>query len=363
MENNDSLRLIVLKSAEELGYEVNEKIKRLRNSDKDVIVKLDNPRFNNGESKAILQETVREKDTFILADIQNHLVSYNYYGENHFMSPDEHYRDIVRVISAMQGHAKKISVVTPLLYQSRQHKGKERESLDAAVALRELEDKRVKRIITYDVHNEGVRNAIPFTEFKNIYASNPIVNDFIDNEDIDYRKILVISPDEGAVTRSRVYADLFRAQLGLFLKRRDYSIFVDGKHPIVGHTYTGPRVKNKNVIIIDDMIASGGSIIDTAEKMKQKGAAKVYAIATFSLFTLGSKMFDEAYEKGIIDKIYTSNLTAIDPEIKNKPWLRCVNCSEQLAAYIDHFNHDKSLDELNSDDPSIGRKLEYKIKR
>ena len=285
--NDDNLRLIVLDNCKELGEKVNEHINKIRGTNKNYIVPIDVVRFNNGEGKLTIKDSIRKKDLYILSDVGNYSCTYEMYGFTNHMGPDEHFQDIKRVFYAVRGHTDDINVIMPLLYESRQHRRKSRESLDCAIGLQDLVHLGAKSIITFDAHDVGIHNAIPRNCFENFYCTNYIINDIIDNEKIDFKNMLVISPDTGAVDRARVYADILRTNVGMFYKRRDLTKIVDGKNPIIEHKYIGDDVKGKNLLIVDDMIASGDSVIDVAENLKKLGANKVFVTATFSLFTKG----------------------------------------------------------------------------
>lgn len=338
---NDNLKLIVFENAKELGIKVNKCINEIRGTDCNYIVPVTSSRFSNGEGKLRVDETVRDKDLYIISDVGNYSLSYTFHGMKHFISPDEHFQDIKRLISATSGHASKINLIMPLLYQSRQHKRKGRESLDCAVALQELERIGVTNIITFDAHDPNVVNAVPNLSFDNFYPTNIVIDEIEKNEDLS--DILVISPDMGAIERARYYADMLKCDVGLFYKRRDLTKVVDGKNPIVEHVYLGADVMGKNILIVDDMISSGSSMLETAEKLKEKGAKNIYLSATFALFTEGIDMFDEAYKKGIFNKVYVTNLSYIAPEIKNKDWYAEVDCSMKIAKIIDKLNKKESI--------------------
>ncbi len=290
-------------------------------------------RFGNGEGKVILKEDVHNKDVFILCDIGNYDCTYNLYGELNHMSPDDHYMNLKRTISAMRGNAKKIHVIMPLLYASRQHKRKENESLDCAMALQELRNLGVNRIITIDAHDPGVQNAIPCMSFENYYPTKIMLEELLQNHDFNLSELLVISPDTGAMDRARYYADLLKCDVGMFYKRRDLSKVVNGKNPIVAHEYLGKDVKEKSVLVVDDMIASGESMLEVAKELKTKGCKEVYLIATFGLFTKGIEVFDKAYQDGIFDRLYITNLTYMRKNI-DLPWLHIVDCGDFLKNII-----------------------------
>lgn len=359
---NDNLRLIVLDNCKEFGEKVNEHLNNMRDESKSYIVPIDNPRFSNGESKVKILDTIRSKDVYIISDVNNHSCTYKMHGYINHKSPDDHFTDIKRVIGAIMGHATSITVVMPLLYESRQHRRKGRESLDCAMALQELENMGVKGIITFDVHDPDIQNAIPYLPFENIYPTNAILNKFIDNENIDFRNLLIISPDTGAMDRARYFADMLKADVGMFYKRRDLSKVVNGKNPIVAHEYMGKDVKGQNVIIVDDMIASGSSMLEVAEELKKRGANKVYLTATFALFNEGIDKFNEAYKKGYFDKLYTTNLTYMNDDYKKREWVETVDCSRLLAKYINTLNKQQSICNLANGKEKILCKVNEKIK-
>ncbi len=340
----NGLKLIVLDSIKEVGKEVDNYLKKMNKTDNTFIMKVTKDRFNNGEGKIRIDETIRDIDVFIMADIGNYGETYQMHGFEVNMGPDEHFQDIKRAISALSGYPRRITVIMPLLYQSRQHKRKGRESLDCALALQELERLKVDHIITFDCHQREVSNAIPNLPFENIYPTNSILEDLVD--DTNVKKALVISPDMGAMERARYYADMLKLDVGVFYKRRDLSKVVNGKNPIVEHAYMGADVTNKTCIVVDDMIASGSSMLEVGEKLKEKGAKKVIFIASFALFTEGVERFDEAYKNKIFSKIYTTNLTYIPKEIKNKRWLKIVDCSKRIAELIDSIHKGKSISKI-----------------
>lgn len=342
----DSLRLIVLESSRELGGKVNSCINKLRNDNNNYIVPIQEIRFSNGEGKVVLGETIRDKNVYILADIGNHSCTYKLYGYDNHKSPDDHFQDIKRVISAIKGHASNVNVVMPLLYEARQHKRKGRESLDCAVALQELEDLGVNSIITFDVHDPNVQNAIPCMPFENFYATCSMLKDFGKNENIDYCNLMVISPDTGAMDRARYYADILKCDVGMFYKRRDLSVIVNGKNPITTHEYMGKDVEGKTVIVVDDMIDSGKSILEVVKELNKRKVKKVYMFATFSLFSEGIKEFNEYYERGMFNKLYSTNLTYVINDAKNAKWFHQVDCSPYLGAIIDTLDKHQSISPL-----------------
>ena len=315
-EINHELGIIALESCRELGEQVNKIIQQKRNTEESLLIPTNEIRFSNGEGKVKLPETVRGKDIYILCDVGNYSCTYKMFGFTNHKGPDEHFQDIKRTVSAIRGKAARITVIMPLLYQSRQHRRKGRESLDCALALQELERLGVDEILTFDVHDPNVQNAIPLLSFENLYPTYDIVKSLISNEDtlsLDKEKLLVISPDTGAMDRAIYYSSVLGVDVGLFYKRRDHSTVVNGKNPIVEHEYMGREVEGKDVLIVDDMIASGESVLDIALELKKRNAKNVYVATTFAFFTEGLEKFNEYYSDGIIAKVYSTNLTYISP--------------------------------------------------
>lgn len=340
----EDLRLIILDNIEDFGSKTNNYLKELRKANEDYIIPITRDRFSNGEGKIKIGGTVRDKDIYIISDVGNYDITYNMHGFTHHMSPDEHFQDIKRVISAISGYASKITLVMPLLYESRQHKRKGKESLDCAIALKELEALGVNHIVTFDAHDPNVANAIPNLPFENFYPTHDILTDLVANEDIN--NLLVVSPDMGAMERARYYAEMLGSDVGVFYKRRDLSKVVNGKNPIVEHVYMGADVKGKNIIVVDDMIASGSSMIEVASLLKEKGAAKFYFVATFALLTEGPNAFIKAYNEGLFNKLYTTNLSYVSEIIKKETWYQEVDCSNRMARIIDALNNKESLKPL-----------------
>ncbi len=352
------LGIISLESCKDLGGKIDNEIKRLRsielgsnpyedgNIPNTYLIPVQELRFSNGEGKVVLEETVRGKDIYILGDVGNYSCTYNMFGFENHKGPDEHFQDIKRVVSAIGGKARRVTVVMPLLYASRQHRRKGRESLDCSLALQELESLGVQEILTFDVHDPNVQNAIPLISFENIYPTYEIVKTFLTKEkglNIDKSNMLVISPDTGAMDRAIYYSNVLGLDIGLFYKRRDHSRVVGGKNPIVQHEYIGRDVAGQDVLIVDDMIASGQSIFDIAKELKKRKAKKIYVATTFALFTEGVEEFNRFYEMGFIDKIYSTNLTYIPQKIKECEWFCEVDMSEFMAKIIDFLNRDKSI--------------------
>ena len=358
------LGIIPMKSCEELGKKVDNYLVKWRkerskpeNTDlhfngyeRDTyIVKSECPRFASGEAKGTIKESVRGTDLYILVDVGNYSIEYNLSGRMVPMSPDDHYQDLKRVIAAAAGKANRINIIMPFLYESRQHKRTSRESLDCALALQELVQYGVTNIITFDAHDPRVQNAIPVSGFENIMPTYQFIKSLLRSTadiTIDKEHLMVISPDEGAMHRAIYFANHFGVDVGMFYKRRDYSRIVNGKNPIVSHDFLGTDVEGKDVIIIDDMIASGESMLDVARKLKSLHANRVFCLSTVGLFTAGLDVFDEAYEEGIIEKVITTNVTYQKPELKEREWYESADMSKYIAIIIDHLNHDASLSDL-----------------
>lgn len=354
------LGIIVLNNCRELGEKVNEHLKKLNKFKDSYIIPINEVRFNNGEGKIIIKETIREKNIFILSDVSNYNCTYKMYNETIHMGPDEHFQDIKRVISAMGGNTSKISVVMPYLYSSRQHKRKGRESLDCAVALQELEKLGIKNIITFDAHDPNVQNAIPCLSFENFYPTHTLLDEFIRDENVDFNNLLVISPDTGAMDRARYYADMLNCDAGMFYKRRDLSIIIDGKNPIIAHEYIGPNLEGKDILVVDDMIASGDSILDIVEEISKRKAKNVYIFCTFAWFTNGVEKFDEYFKNKKMKKLYTTNLAYVPSIVKDKKWFCGVDCSLYLANIINTLYHQKSLSPLMNGKKEILKKITEK---
>lgn len=303
-------------------------------------------RFGSGEAKCAINGTIRGADLFIIVDVTNYSETYKLYDTINHMSPDDHYQDIKRVIGAANGKAKRINVIMPFMYESRQHKRTKRESLDCALMLQELRSLGVENVLTVDAHDPRVMNAVPLSSFDSLSCSYQFINAILSKYDdivIDKEKLAVISPDIGAMERNIYYANVLGVDLGFFYKRRDYSKVVDGKNPIVAHEYLGSDVKDKDVIVVDDMIASGESLIETATKLKERKAKRVFACCTFGLFTKGLEIFDKAYNNGIIDAVFTTNCIYQKPELLTKKWYISVDIAEYIARIIESINHDSSI--------------------
>ncbi|ADO77246.1 ribose-phosphate pyrophosphokinase [Halanaerobium praevalens] len=357
------LGVIVHKSCKELGQKVDDYIVNRRREEfsdrcseyhldeiKDsYIIDSDIIRFANGEAKAHLKESIRGKDIFILADIGNYNVKYNMFGIENRMSPDDHFQDVKRLISAIAGKARRIHIIMPLLYESRQDKRNTRESLDCAMALQELEKLGVENIFTFDAHETRVQNAIPQTGFESLHSTYQIIkamNGLDEEVCFGNEQMMVISPDTGAMDRAIYYASVLGLDVGLFYKRRDYKKIVDGRNPIIQHEYMGAEVAGKDILIVDDMIASGGSVFDIAKELKQKNARNIYVAVSFTFFTNGIEKMDEYYEKGYISKLFSTNLTYIPEKFKQAEWFEEVDMSKLISLLIDTVNYDDSISPL-----------------
>lgn len=309
------------------------------------------PRFGSGEAKGLIRESVRGDDLYLLVDVCNYSLTYSVCGQTNHMSPDDHYQDLKRIIAAVGGKARRITVIMPFLYESRQHRRSARESLDCALALQELTQMGVENIITFDAHDPRVQNAIPLKSFETVQPTYQFIKALLKNVDnltVDADHLMVISPDEGALGRAVYYANVLGIDIGMFYKRRDYSRIVDGRNPIIAHEFLGANLEGKDVIIIDDMISSGESMIDVAAELKRRKAKRVFCATTFGLFTNGFKKFDEAYENGVIDRVLTTNLVYQPEELLSKPWYINVDMSKYIALLVDTLNHDSSISNLLS---------------
>jgi ribose-phosphate pyrophosphokinase len=354
-----ALGIIPLKSCTSLGESVNEYLVKWR-KDRDYIdargysrdsfiVNVETPRFGSGEAKGVIKESVRGSDLYIMVDITNHSLTYKLCGQINHMSPDDHYQDLKRVIAAVGGKARRITAIIPFLYESRQHKRSGRESLDCALALQELVSMGVSNIITFDAHDPRVQNSIPLHGFESIRASYQFVKNIcrsVDDLKIDSEHLMIISPDEGGTDRAVYLANVLGVDMGMFYKRRDYSKIVDGRNPIVAHEFLGSSVEGKDVIIVDDMISSGDSMIDVATELKKRKANRIFVVSTFGLFTNGLEKFDKAVEEGTIFKVCTTNLVYQSPELLSRPYYINCDMSKYIAYIIDTLNHDTSISDL-----------------
>ena len=361
------LGIVPLKSCEEIGKKVDAYLVKWRKEresqhkyklelesdgyERDTyIISSDAPRFGSGEAKGVVRESVRGDDLYFLVDVCNNSLTYRFYGMQNRMSPDDHYQDLKRVIAAVGGKARRINVIMPFLYESRQHKRTGRESLDCALALQELVSMGVDNIITFDAHDPRVMNAIPLHGFETMQPAYQFIKNILRYAEsdmiVDSDHLMVISPDEGGMSRAIYLANNLKVDMGMFYKRRDYSTIVDGKNPIVAHEFLGANVKGKDMIIVDDMISSGDSMVEVATLLKERGAKHIYMCATFGLFTYGMDVFDKAYEQGLFTKLVTTNLVYQPPELLSRPYYISCDMSKYLALIIDTLNHDASISSL-----------------
>ncbi len=345
------LRVIGMKGCEQFVSQVDYYLKdwRKNGTDSTYLVSTECPRFGTGEAKCVIHESLRGDDVYIVADVFNYSVTYKMYGQTVPMSPDDHYADLKRTISAIAGKARRISVIMPMLYEGRQHKRSSRESLDCALMLQELIHMGVTNFITFDAHDPRMNNAIPLSGFDNVQPTYQMIKALIrsvPDVNIDKDDLIIVSPDEGAMGRCMYYSSVLGVDIGMFYKRRNYSVIVNGRNPIEAHEYLGQDLDGKDVIIVDDMISSGESLLDVATKLKERGAKRIFNFATFGLFTSGFEKFDEAYQNGIIDKIFTTNLIYTNPELESREWHCSVNMCKYVAYIIDTLNHDDTISHL-----------------
>ena len=361
-----SLGLIPLNSCEELGKKVNDYLVEWRHSNDlehksniaftgyerdSYLIKAYTPRFGSGEGKGSIKASVRGNDLYLMVDVCNYSLTYNLYNYTNHMSPDDHFQDLKRVIAAIGGKARRITVIMPYLYESRQHKRSSRESLDCALALQELVAMGVENIITFEAHDPRVQNAIPLHGFETVTPAYQLVKGLLNSTpglQIDSNHMLVISPDEGGMSRAVYLANVLGLDMGMFYKRRDYARIVNGKNPIVAHEFLGADVEGKDMVIIDDMISSGDSMIEVATELKKRKAGRIFICATFGLFTDGMDKFDKAYKEGLFDYVLTTNLVYQTPELLEKPYYINCDMSKYIAYIIDTLNHDTSISSLLS---------------
>ncbi len=344
------LSVITMKGCEQFTARIDEYLKSMRGDDVDTYVThVTCPRFGTGEGKCVVDETVRGHDVYIICDCFNHGVTYKMYGYENHMSPDDHYQDLKRIISAMGGKARRVTVVMMMLYEGRQHRRSGRESLDAALMLQELTQMGVANIITFDAHDPRISNSIPLSGFDDVqptYQMIKAITRAIPDIKLNKFDTIVISPDEGGMSRCMYYSSVLKLDLGMFYKRRDYSQIVNGKNPIIAHEYLGRDVKDKDVVIVDDMISSGESIIDVGKKLKAQGAKRIFVFATFGLFVNGLEVMEEAYREGVIDKIFTTNLIYRNPGLASREWYFEVDMSKYVSLLINTLNHDETISGL-----------------
>lgn len=362
-----SLRLIAVPGAEELTEKINKHMIRWSKENGtntgNFIIPCDCPRFQSGDAKGLVKESVRGCDLYIVVDPGNYSITYKLFGYDNHMSPDDHFANLKRIIQAVAGKAHRVSVIMPSLYGGRQHRRVSRESLDCAVALQELQAMGVSNIITFDAHDPRLCNAIPLMSFDNVMPTYQVLKTmFEDMSEIEFDKehFMCISPDEGAMNRNLYFASVLGVDLGMFYKRRDYSRIVNGRNPIVAHEYLGESVEGKTVFIADDIIASGDSMLDIAYELKKRGAAHVLADATFPLFTSGLERFDEAYKNGIIYGVFGTNLTYRSPELLSREWYHDVDVSKYIAYFIAALNHDMSVSSIIDPHEKISALLQSK---
>ncbi len=345
------LSVIGMRGCEQFVSQVDYYLKEWRRhgGDESFVVPVECPRFGTGEAKGLLHKSMRGHDVYIICDPFNYGVKYKMYGMEVPMSPDDHFADLKRILGAIGGKARRVSVIMPMLYEGRQHKRSTRESLDCAVMLQELENMGVENIITFDAHDPRVQNAIPLCGFDSVKPSYQMLKALVRNVPdihLDKDSLIMISPDEGAMDRCMYYSSVLGIDIGMFYKRRDYSTIVNGKNPIIAHEYLGPDLTGKDVIIVDDMISSGESLLDVAYNLKEKGAKRIFCFSTFGLFTDGPAKFDKAYADGIIHKVFTTNLTYRKPELYACEWFVDVNMCKYVSYIIDTLNHDETISEL-----------------
>ena len=346
---NGELKVIGMRGCEDFTAQVDSYLKTIRGEDSTFVVSATCPRFGSGEAKALINESMRGLDLYIISDCFNYGVTYKMYGMQVPMSPDDHFQDLKRIIAATGGKTRRITVIMPMLYEGRQHKRSARESLDCALALQELTNMGVTNIITFDAHDPRVQNAIPLSGFDSVRPTYQMLKALVrtvPDVKLDKNNIMVVSPDEGAIGRSMYIASVLGIELGMFYKRRNYSIIVDGKNPIEAHEYLGNDLTGKDVIVVDDMISSGDSMIDVAQQLKQRGAKRVFVFSTFALFCNGLDTFDKAYKDGIFDKIFATNLTYHTKEILSREWYCDVNMCKYVSYIIDTINKDASISDL-----------------
>ena len=345
------LAVISMKGCEDISSKVDFYLKQWRNisEDESFVVSANCPRFGTGEAKAVLNHTARGLDVFIICDCFNYNVTYKMYGMTVPMSPDDHFQDLKRIIAALGGKARRITVIMPMLYEGRQHRRTSRESMGCAMALQELVSMGVKNIITFDAHDPRVNNAIPLDGFDNVQASYQMIKALlktVPDIKLDREHTMIVSPDEGGMGRCIYYSSVLGLELGMFYKRRNYSVIVNGRNPIEAHEFLGNDIVGKDLILVDDMISSGESMLDIAAKLKEKGAGRIFIFSTFGLFVEGLEKFDEYYENGLIDKVFTTNLIFQPQELLDREWYCSVNMSKYIALLIETLNYDNSISGL-----------------
>lgn len=345
------LAIISMRGCEEIAKQVDYYLMQWRGTpdEQSYVIPASCPRFGTGEAKGVFKHSARGLDAYIICDCFNYGVTYKMYGKEVPMSPDDHFQDLKRVIAALGGKARRVNVIMPMLYEGRQHRRTTRESMDCAMALQELVAMGVKNFITFDAHDPRVQNAIPLDGFDNVQATYQMIKALlrqVPDIKLDNEHTMIVSPDEGGMGRCIYYSSVLGLELGMFYKRRDYSTLVDGRNPIVAHEFLGNDVAGKDLILVDDMISSGDSMLDIAAKLKEKGAGRIFIFSTFGLFVEGLAKFDEYHEKGLIDKIFTTNLIYNPPELLEREWYCNVNMSKYIALLVDNLNCDNSISKL-----------------
>ncbi len=347
------LGIIAMDGARELGRKINDYLVTwARQSGQDIdtfLIPCRCPRFQSGDAKALIESTVRGLDLFIICDTGNYSCTYPLFGHENHMSPDDHYQDLKRIIQAAGGKAHRINVIMPILYGGRQHRRSYRESLDCAWMLQELQSMGVENILSFDAHDPRVQNAVPLMGFDNIIPSYQVLKALIhtvDGLDLTKDSFMVVSPDEGAMSRNMYYASVLGVDLGMFYKRRDYSVIVNGRNPIVAHEYLGNDVAGKDIFIADDLISSGDSVMDIAKELKERNARRLFAYATYPIFTNGLSAFDQAYADGLIAGVYGTNLSYLNPDLMEREWFHTVDCSKYVSYFVAALNHDMSVSDI-----------------
>lgn len=347
------LGIIAMDGAKELGTKINDYLVTwARQSGQDIdtfLIGCKCPRFQTGDAKAIIESTVRGTDLFIICDPGNYSCTYPLFGNDNHMSPDDHYQDLKRIIQAAGGKAHRINVIMPMLYGGRQHRRNYRESLDCAWMLQELQSMGVENILTFDAHDPRVQNAVPLMGFDSIIPSYQVLKalfNTVEGLEINKESFMVVSPDEGAMSRNMYYASVLKCDLGMFYKRRDYSVIVNGRNPIVAHEYLGNDVSGKDIFIADDMISSGDSVMDIAKELKARNARRIFAYATYPIFTNGVEAFSKAHADGLITGVYGTNLSYLNPALKSCAWFHPVDCSKYASYFVAALNHDMSVSEI-----------------
>lgn len=346
------LAIISMRGCEDISSQVDFYLKQWRgieDEDQSFVIDVNCPRFGTGEAKAVLHHSARGLDAFIICDCFNYNVTYKMYGQTVPMSPDDHFQDLKRVIAAFGGKARRITVIMPMLYEGRQHRRTARESMDCAMALQELVSMGVKNIITFDAHDPRVNNAIPYDGFDNVQAAYQMIKALlrsVPDVKLDREHTMIVSPDEGGMGRCIYYSSVLGLDLGMFYKRRNYSIIVNGKNPIEAHEFLGNDITGKDLILVDDMISSGESMLDIAAKLKERGAGRIFIFSTFGLFVDGLQKFDQYYADGLIDKIFTTNLIYQTPDLLSREWYCSVNMSKYIALLVETLNNDNSISKL-----------------